>query len=54
MNNKIKAIKRLAYDFRTFRNFKKRILLMKNLNQSKNKQLNSYLLYRGKLFSHTI
>ncbi|SFZ69992.1 Transposase, partial [Lactococcus chungangensis CAU 28 = DSM 22330] len=28
MNNKIKAIKRVAYGFRTFRNFKKRILLM--------------------------
>ena len=28
MNNKIKAIKRCAFGFRTFRNFKKRILLM--------------------------
>ena len=28
MNNKIKAIKRCAFGFRTFRNFKKRIMLM--------------------------
>ncbi|WP_172207377.1 transposase, partial [Lactococcus hodotermopsidis] len=28
MNNKIKEIKRVAYGFRRFKNFKKRILLM--------------------------
>ncbi|MGY3730418.1 transposase [Lactococcus termiticola] len=28
MNNKIKALKRAAFGFRTFRNFRKRVFLM--------------------------